>query len=236
VSRPNSIDVARYILWFASRRDVPVTNFKLQKLLFFCQGWYLALKGEPLFDGRLEAWPKGGANYESWREYRQYHASPIDLIPGAAPLDADLVTLDKVLSDYINIDQWMLVKLSHGPSWEEAREGLPIDAPCKNEIRLDSMAKEFLMLAAERDAIERSSEETPDAVSASAFGIGGLSPVEAGDPVPVTVDGQSLIWRITQRDIDKIGRAFERSGSGRAVRLTDDELRARLNLPATSLQ
>jgi uncharacterized phage-associated protein len=239
--RPNSIDVARYILWYASRREIGITNLKLQKLLFFCQGWYLALKGAPLFEGRLEAWPKGGANYECWREYRQWQASPIDLIPTEAPLDADLTVLNGVLDDYLDLDQWMLVTLSHGSSWAKARGGLADDAASKNEIRLDWMTEEFLKLAAQRDAIERSSEETPDAVGAGAFGasafsIGGLFPVKAGDAVPVTVDGEGLIWRITQRDLDKIGRAFERSDSGRAVKLTDEELRARLNLPATSLQ
>ena len=68
----NAIEMAHYILGYASRKQIPVTNLKLQKLLFFCQGWYLASKGSLLFDESFEAWPKGPAIYDVWSAFKGF--------------------------------------------------------------------------------------------------------------------------------------------------------------------
>ena len=52
----NAHEVARYIIRFFQEAGDPVTNLKLQKLLYYVQGWHLALKGQPAFPERLEAW------------------------------------------------------------------------------------------------------------------------------------------------------------------------------------
>jgi uncharacterized phage-associated protein len=36
-----------------------MTPLRLQKLLYYCQGWYLAWYGKPLFSERVEAWREG---------------------------------------------------------------------------------------------------------------------------------------------------------------------------------
>lgn len=38
-------EVARYIIRFFQEAGDPVTNLKLQKLLYYVQGWHLALRG-----------------------------------------------------------------------------------------------------------------------------------------------------------------------------------------------
>ena len=35
------------------------TTMKLQKALYYCQGWHLAWDGVPLFEERIEAWASG---------------------------------------------------------------------------------------------------------------------------------------------------------------------------------
>jgi uncharacterized phage-associated protein len=48
--------------WFiAKNRDDPsdLTHLKLQKLLYFAQGWHLAFSGFPLFEDPIEAWRHG---------------------------------------------------------------------------------------------------------------------------------------------------------------------------------
>jgi hypothetical protein len=42
-------DVARYIL----RKHAPMSAMKLQKLVYYAQGWHLAYEGEPLFESRI---------------------------------------------------------------------------------------------------------------------------------------------------------------------------------------
>ena len=46
---------------------VAITHLKLQKLLYFCYGCYLARTGEELFAEPLEAWPKGPVEPGQWR-------------------------------------------------------------------------------------------------------------------------------------------------------------------------
>ena len=48
-------DVAREI-----RQQLPrVGILKLQKLLYYCQGWYIAWTDAPLFGEQIEAWANG---------------------------------------------------------------------------------------------------------------------------------------------------------------------------------
>ena len=53
-------DVARYIL---SRQDQnagdTISNMKLQKLVYYAQGFALAITGKPLFQEDIEAWEHG---------------------------------------------------------------------------------------------------------------------------------------------------------------------------------
>ena len=70
-------DVARFFIDLAKRqndldRGDLMTNLRLQKLLYFAQGWHLARFGRPLFDASIEAWPYGPAVPEAYRAYKEY--------------------------------------------------------------------------------------------------------------------------------------------------------------------
>lgn len=47
-----------------------ISNLKLQKLLYYCQGVYLALNNEPLFDEEIEAWQYGPVVPPVYHEYK----------------------------------------------------------------------------------------------------------------------------------------------------------------------
>ena len=64
-----------------------ITNMKLQKLLYYAQGCYLALKDEPLFDECLVAWQHGPAVREVYETYKDSGSGPIE---GAVEGDADV--------------------------------------------------------------------------------------------------------------------------------------------------
>ena len=57
-------DIAKWILT-RNRLEVQtedgdyISNLKLQKLLYYSQGCFLALRDEPLFDSPIEAWTYG---------------------------------------------------------------------------------------------------------------------------------------------------------------------------------
>jgi uncharacterized phage-associated protein len=49
--------VANEFLKLAEQDGVKLSPMKLLKLVYFAHGWHLALKGEPLLNERVEAWP-----------------------------------------------------------------------------------------------------------------------------------------------------------------------------------
>jgi uncharacterized phage-associated protein len=73
----NASEVANYLV--ASFRDAgdPLTNLKLQKLLYYAQGWYLAIHDEALFDERIEAWPRGPVVPPVYGSFKHRQWNPI---------------------------------------------------------------------------------------------------------------------------------------------------------------
>ena len=51
--------VAQFMISFSHEHGDPISNLKLQKLLYYAQAWFLALQDKPLFDERIEAWAHG---------------------------------------------------------------------------------------------------------------------------------------------------------------------------------
>ena len=47
------------------------TTMKLQKLLYYCQGWHLAWEGVPLFEEPIEAWANGPVVPSIYKRHRK---------------------------------------------------------------------------------------------------------------------------------------------------------------------
>lgn len=54
-----TIAIANHFIMRRWRDGVHVSPMKLQKLVYFAPGWYLALFNKPLIDERVEAWKFG---------------------------------------------------------------------------------------------------------------------------------------------------------------------------------
>jgi uncharacterized phage-associated protein len=70
--------IANRFLNIAAEREQPVSPMKLQKLLYYSQGWTLALTGELLFNEQIEAWKWGPVVRTVYGEFREFGNSPID--------------------------------------------------------------------------------------------------------------------------------------------------------------
>jgi uncharacterized phage-associated protein len=55
----------------------PVTQMKLQKLLYYAHGWHLAIFGKPLFDEDFEAWPWGPVVRDIYFQTKDFGKDPI---------------------------------------------------------------------------------------------------------------------------------------------------------------
>lgn len=56
-----------------------MTNMKLQKMLYYQQGFHLAYFGTPLFDEEIEAWMYGPVVPSVYDEYKSYGKNGIHL-------------------------------------------------------------------------------------------------------------------------------------------------------------
>jgi uncharacterized phage-associated protein len=55
-----------------------LTPMQLQKLVYLAHGWNLAVTGEPLIEGRFEAWDWGPVNRPLYEALRKFGADPVD--------------------------------------------------------------------------------------------------------------------------------------------------------------
>ena len=74
-----AIDIAKKILAKASTPDSGelVSNLKLQKMLYYQQGFHLAVFNKPLFDDEIEAWMYGPAIPCVYDHYKRHGNSGI---------------------------------------------------------------------------------------------------------------------------------------------------------------
>ena len=54
-----------------------ITPMKLQKLIYFLQGWHLAITGRSAIDGEFEAWPYGPVNPDLYHRFKEDRNNPI---------------------------------------------------------------------------------------------------------------------------------------------------------------
>lgn len=122
-------DVADYFLSLTDEEagDL-ISNLKLQKLVYYAQGFNLALYGKPLFNETIEAWEHGPVVPELYHKYKEYGSCTI---PTPKDIDFDKFDkktrelLDEVYEVYGQYSAWKLRNLSHNePPYEDAKLGV----------------------------------------------------------------------------------------------------------------
>ena len=111
-------NAAKYFLALADDEDAGelISNMKLQKLLYYAQGFYLAKYGKPLFDAKIEAWSLGPVVPEVYHEYKSYGSDAIKL---SEKLDFSVYDedaremLDEVYAVYGQFSAWKLSQMTH---------------------------------------------------------------------------------------------------------------------------
>lgn len=85
-----ALDIAKKLI-FKAQNDEPnggerLTNLKLQKLLYYQQGFHLAFFGTPLFAEDVEAWMYGPVVPAVYDEYSAYGSSALPEVKEPVPL------------------------------------------------------------------------------------------------------------------------------------------------------
>ncbi len=136
--------VAECIISLSHAKHNPVSNLKLQKLLYYSQAWCLALHKKPLFYEEIEAWVHGPVVPVIFRYYRDCKWSPIPDPKVNTPRQFQS-HLEEVWRVYGGFRAFDLERLTHSEDpWKKARAGLASDASSNNIISKSSMRDYYL--------------------------------------------------------------------------------------------
>lgn len=114
-------DVARLLILLAQESGgEPMTQLRLQKMLYFVQGWHLARHDEPMFTEAIQAWVLGPVSIEVRSEYLEYGNSEITIpeseseqVQTAGFTDNEIATIIDVFSEYNRYATSTLVDKTH---------------------------------------------------------------------------------------------------------------------------
>lgn len=132
-----ALDIARKIL---SRVDVEhgdtVSNLKLQKMLYFVQGFHLASFGCALFEEEMVAWAYGPVVpevYDAYKRYRRRDINTHGILDDVLLQPQEEALFDKVYLEYSRYSAVALMQMTHtaGP-WPNHKVGEVLP---KDEIR-----------------------------------------------------------------------------------------------------
>jgi len=88
-----------------------ISNLKLQKLLYYAQGSFLAITGKPLFDDEIEAWQNGPAIESVYQKYKAYRTDGIPFdedFDSSAYSDEERELLTSVYNEFGQFSAWKL--------------------------------------------------------------------------------------------------------------------------------
>ena len=145
----DALKVANYLVAFSLRHGDPISNLKLQKLLYYAEGWYLAFFSKSLFSADIQAWPRGPVVYPVWKHFSGYRWKPISRpiqIPSVSPRVE--THIKELMSAYGDFSAYNLERMTHQETpWIEARQGLQDDERSNRIISREAMKVFFSELA-----------------------------------------------------------------------------------------
>lgn len=151
MGRTSAKTAAEWLIAAHHQSGDPISNLRLQKILYYVQAWHLALRDQALFDEDFQAWIHGPVVPSLYQDYKAFGSGSI--APPPIDMDGDepkfkFPALEQAAAEHINdvlkaygdLSTWQLEQLTHHEQpWLDARGTLPVDAPCRNVISKESM-------------------------------------------------------------------------------------------------
>lgn len=132
--------IARYLIKRAAKESERefLTPLRLQKLLYYVQGWSLALRGNPIFNDPIEAWVHGPVVSSVYDEYKCYEDKPIMPTEVSEPemlTDDEMAFINSIWEHYKRFSAIELRNMTHEElPWLKAREGYGCEQRSTEEI------------------------------------------------------------------------------------------------------
>lgn len=131
----NVHDVAKCFLYLDdSNEGDGISNLKLQKLVYYAQGFFSALYERPLFENQICAWAHGPVIVDLYHEYKPFGRgripTPSDFKTSSLTQD-ELELIEEVFEVFGQFSAWKLRTMTHEePPWlnHERHAGeIPLD-------------------------------------------------------------------------------------------------------------
>lgn len=115
--------LAESIIAYSNQSSYRITNLKLQKTLYFVQGYYAKEFSSPLFEDRIEHWPYGPVVPSVYFKYSSYGADAIYATNPYASFDwlppHERNYVKKIIDKCLSLSARKLVEISHtGSPWK----------------------------------------------------------------------------------------------------------------------
>ena len=149
----NIVTVAKYLLTLAEISNTKVNPLKLQKLLYYCEGWTLAITDKELFSGEnFQAWLHGPVNVTVYHEFNTSYGmfDPIDTPKFVHPnvTVEQRAIIDRVFEVYNQYSGSQLEMMTHTEKpWIETRGTLTSNMHSDKIIDKNTMRTEFSQLS-----------------------------------------------------------------------------------------
>ena len=151
MAQASAQQVSDYFIDFANKAGELITNLKLQKLLYYAQGYHLAIEGEELFGDEIQAWVHGPVIPSIYHQYKEFRWQPINKEVDTPTFGDKVVEfLDLILETFLPVDAFKLEQMTHSETpWIKARGGLAANDICQNTITIGDMKDYFTTLMAD---------------------------------------------------------------------------------------
>lgn len=132
-------EIAKLVIDVCIDEGKPVTNLKLQKILYFLWiDWY-GKTGEYLFDDRVEAWYHGPIVPDVYYRYRTFIADPIVTRTEHSISERDVPMLSRLISEYNSrsIGRLIAESCTEGSPWDRVGGRASLYAEIGKDLMID---------------------------------------------------------------------------------------------------
>lgn len=138
------IDAKQVAQWFLNKNNFMqnltdtenITNMKLQKLLYYAQGYHLAIYNKPLFGEKILAWEHGPVIKEVYDEYKKFGGDGIEFDGSIVDFSPQVEEfLEKIYGYFGQYSAWKLRNMTHSESpWQDTVQNKEIKKELMKEF------------------------------------------------------------------------------------------------------
>ncbi len=139
--------LASWLVLYFNHLGTPISPFRLQKILYYCQAWSLAFLDHPLFRDEPEAWVRGpiykkiyniyNVKGAIWDQIKNNNVGYVTLNENKLDLNKDqLEVIEEVIKKYSALPDIQLALITNNElPWNETRKDCEPFGMCDDKIK-----------------------------------------------------------------------------------------------------